>query len=350
MEIFALPEEQAFTLPLDCDFDEIFLRQLDAQVPESKREPHPEPNGLNGQRHELEIGFRPNPNALDDRVENGDKKMFRSKSSRNILSDRKGSYKKSRTNEITNVFRRTKSEDHTRLDSPFSPNASWRQTALGAEITAADFAQTQAQAQPALDLNPNKLEQQKKNRKQAESHSSSSNATSNANASLNRNRQMKEFPAYTIAWDSFDIPEETKHVLKTQVPKAVLEELLTLGEAAFVKHKDVITHLTKPQKEAIRYIRKKTRAERKSRREKIRRIHVNNLLETLAATLELDNENRDMASILQKAIDYVHQTKDELRVLKSSFPETKIHIPAGPVKPVQENSKSDPMVLSPELF
>lgn len=327
MEIFALPEEQAFTLPLDCDFDEIFLQQLDAQIPESKREPHPEPNG---QRHDLDADFR-DP-ALGVRLDNGEKKMFRSKSSRNILSDRKGSYKKSRTDQ-RGLFRRTKSEDHTRLDSPFSPNASWRQTSVGST--------------PPLSFTSESPMEANKQKKQILSQSKSQNGS--ANSSLNRNRQMKEFPAYTIAWESFDIPEETKHVLKTQVPKQVLEELLTLGEAAFVKHKEIINHLTKPQKEAIRYIRKKTRAERKSRREKIRRIHVNNLLETLAATLELDNENRDMASILQKAIDYVNRTKDELHMLKS-YTNPKVQIPTGPVKPVDGSLKSDPMVLSPEMF
>lgn len=332
MEIFSLPEEQAFTLPLDCDFDEIFLQQLDAQIPESKREPHPEPNG---ERHELDVGIR--PAAMVDRLESGDKKMFRSKSSRNILSDRKGSYKKSRTDERS-VFRRTKSEDHTRLDSPFSPNASWRQAMLGSELAPDRFG-------PAPSSAPGALPSKQKNQGQSHSHSHSHSQSVNAN----RNRQVKDFPEYTIAWEAFDIPEETKQVLKTQVPKAVLEELLTLGEAAFVKHKEIINHLTKPQKEAIRYIRKKTRAERKSRREKIRRIHVNNLLETLAATLELDNENRDMASILQKAIDYVNRTKDELRVLKS-YANPKLSMSPGVVKTVDGSVKSDPMVLSPELF
>lgn len=95
----------------------------------------------------------------------------------------------------------------------------------------------------------------------------------------------------------------------------------------------------------LRYIRKKTRAERKSRREKIRRIHVNNLLETLATTLELDNENRDMASVLTNAIEYVNRTKDEIRVLKT-YQESKFN-QQNPK--LVDGIKSDSMILSQDL-
>mmetsp|Transcript_1703 Transcript_1703/g.1988 ORF Transcript_1703/g.1988 Transcript_1703/m.1988 type:complete len:283 (-) Transcript_1703:175-1023(-) len=139
-------------------------------------------------------------------------------------------------------------------------------------------------------------------------------AVARRGSKLNKKAAVK--PDCKIEWDSLQIDEETARIVFSTVPKEHIDELLNEGDSPFTRRHVNSGELTDEQKKAIQLVRKRSRAERKSRREKIRRMQVNNLFNELASSLGIDPVTKDMASILTAAISYVDKSRKEIDSLK----------------------------------
>eukprot|EP00511_Aplanochytrium_stocchinoi_P009498 CAMPEP_0204872318 /NCGR_PEP_ID=MMETSP1348-20121228/37846_1 /ASSEMBLY_ACC=CAM_ASM_000700 /TAXON_ID=215587 /ORGANISM="Aplanochytrium stocchinoi, Strain GSBS06" /LENGTH=289 /DNA_ID=CAMNT_0052027109 /DNA_START=127 /DNA_END=996 /DNA_ORIENTATION=- len=132
----------------------------------------------------------------------------------------------------------------------------------------------------------------------------------------NKKSQLSKASDCKIEWESLQIDDETARIVFSTVPREHIDELLNEGDSPFTRRHINSGELTEEQKRAIQLVRKRSRAERKSRREKIRRMQVNNLFNELAAKLDVDPVTKDMASILSAAIGFVEKSQAEIDALK----------------------------------
>lgn len=118
-----------------------------------------------------------------------------------------------------------------------------------------------------------------------------------------------------ITWEDLNIDEAVWEVVHSVLTKDQVGNFL--NDTENIIYGNIQSTLTPEQRQAFKVVKQRLRAEKKSRREKHRRVHVNNSLVLLARTINIDPDEKDMNSILRNAIDFVKQQKVEIQKLNA---------------------------------
>lgn len=118
----------------------------------------------------------------------------------------------------------------------------------------------------------------------------------------------------SIRWEDLNIDENVASIVFSVLPKEKVNQFLNDGASSIMC--TLNSHLTTEQQNAIKIVKQRLRAEKKSRREKQRRVHVNNSLMALATKINVKPEEQDMNSILIHAVKYIEKQQQEIDSLR----------------------------------
>lgn len=117
-----------------------------------------------------------------------------------------------------------------------------------------------------------------------------------------------------IELSELSLDEKTKRIVKKVFGDKKIEEILSAPSTNLHLNslRNLKEKLTPTEKAAVLKFRKRVKAERKSRREKQRRVQVNTSLNTLANLINLDAEQVDMNTILKRATLIIKQQQQQI--------------------------------------